>query len=381
MNRAASARRRAQRAAPLVVLLLTLAAAGHADQLLLTNGHSVAGIVEGETDSTVSFRIGTGAMTIRRAQIRSIVRDDAQRNAALEAGWRSRDYLNRRYVPEGYAELAARFRSLADLRARAVEAQRAMVQADDSSRTLAQGLDALRDELVAANRRLQAASPSNDIKAYNALVEKNNALQAAWTVRRGELDRAAAAREGGVEAIAGYLSALQDCGRAVTAARETQRGGAAPDEAVARFIARLSDQLAENTADFQQTSARTFLRGNASIVSVVINGRATGNFIIDTGAELVTLSRSLAEQAGVKLAEGQPASVTVADGSRVAATAVRLDSVQVGDTESRQVVAIVLPSPPAPGIDGLLGMNVLKAFLVQVDRATGRLDLQRFAPH
>ncbi len=71
-----------------------------------------------------------------------------------------------------------------------------------------------------------------------------------------------------------------------------------------------------------------------------VNGSAT-QFIIDTGATLVALPRSVAEKAGVRLNDATPMAVSTANGHTVAYK-VTLTSVRVGDVRANMVEAWVM---------------------------------------
>ena len=70
----------------------------------------------------------------------------------------------------------------------------------------------------------------------------------------------------------------------------------------------------------------------------------------------------------------------LADGSQVEGHHVVLRSLAVGDAREENVDAVVIPRPPSPGVDGLLGMSFLGNFVVSLDGAGGELVLRRFEP-
>jgi aspartyl protease family protein len=78
-------------------------------------------------------------------------------------------------------------------------------------------------------------------------------------------------------------------------------------------------------------------------------------FMVDTGATLVSIPQSEAQRLGINYLKGSPGVVALADGRRVAAYRVILDSVQVGDIALFNVDAVVTPGSGEP----LLGMSFL----------------------
>lgn len=95
-------------------------------------------------------------------------------------------------------------------------------------------------------------------------------------------------------------------------------------------------------------------RGHFTTVGLV-NGSPV-NFLVDTGASAVALPRSVAEQAGVRLDNGQRAMIHTANG-KAAAWRVMLNSVQVGGIRLHMVEAVVVEDGQLPV--NLLGMSFL----------------------
>ena len=91
-----------------------------------------------------------------------------------------------------------------------------------------------------------------------------------------------------------------------------------------------------------------------------VNGTAT-RFLVDTGASLVALPRSMAERAGVRLG-GMPSIVLNTANGRTKAFNVLLNSVTVGDIRASLVEAIVLEdrqlSVPLLGMSFLNRVNM-----------------------
>jgi len=111
-------------------------------------------------------------------------------------------------------------------------------------------------------------------------------------------------------------------------------------------------------------NATVTLAANAQgqfLTSGAINGRSM-RFVVDTGADLTTLSRAEAQRIGLDYRGGTPALVSTVNGM-VNGWRMSLDSVRVGDITVRNVEAIVVDNDTLPM--GLLGMSFL-----------GRCDMQ-----
>ena len=102
--------------------------------------------------------------------------------------------------------------------------------------------------------------------------------------------------------------------------------------------------------------------------------------MLDTGASVVTLTEVLAKKLNIDILSVSPVQAILADGTKVTARPVLLQSVEVGDARVDNVHAVVLPNHPGEGIDGLLGMSFLKNFYIQIDSSRKNLILSRFKP-
>lgn len=101
-----------------------------------------------------------------------------------------------------------------------------------------------------------------------------------------------------------------------------------------------------------------------------INGRSV-QFMVDTGATLVSMSQADAERIGLDLRSAQRGLTTTANGV-VPVQRVVLDRVRVGDVEIFNVEAAVVPAP-LPYV--LLGNSFLTRF--QMKRENDRLTLSK----
>ena len=112
-------------------------------------------------------------------------------------------------------------------------------------------------------------------------------------------------------------------------------------------------------------------RGDGVVTaSVTVNGLPR-DFIIDTGASITAISTSLARALGVAL-DGPRVDVRTANG-RTSAVRARIDSLALGALRLRQVPTLVIDG--LDGHAGLLGLDVLARFDVDIDAARGELRL------
>ena len=108
-----------------------------------------------------------------------------------------------------------------------------------------------------------------------------------------------------------------------------------------------------------------------------VEGRIDGrriDFVVDTGASVIALTTRDADRLGVHPAQNEfTVTVQTANGN-VRAAPVRLDRVEVGDLEVRDVAALVLPE--AALNDNLLGLSFLKR-LRHFEYSDGRMVLEQ----
>jgi clan AA aspartic protease (TIGR02281 family) len=115
-------------------------------------------------------------------------------------------------------------------------------------------------------------------------------------------------------------------------------------------------------------------------LAVKINNKIEAKLVLDTGATLVVLRRDLAVSLGINLDDAKPdIKLMLADGRKINAKFITLESVKVEDSEAKNVeAAIMLEEAGEFGFgDGLLGMSFLKRFNFKVDYKQKKLILEK----
>jgi aspartyl protease family protein len=119
--------------------------------------------------------------------------------------------------------------------------------------------------------------------------------------------------------------------------------------------------------------------GGVLLVASRINSQVTTNFIVDTGASVVTISHALANRLGIEYAS-KPTQRLITPSGIMHSPRVVLDVVHVPDETGAGVmhvdaVVATLPGSP-PEIGGLLGQSFLRHFHVAIDAERAVLHLQ-----
>lgn len=112
------------------------------------------------------------------------------------------------------------------------------------------------------------------------------------------------------------------------------------------------------------------------VVNVRINGRHV-RLVVDSGAQRTMLSRQIANQIGIK----RLSSVHVInyEGQSILSSIGMADSVNLSGL-SMYNLPIIISSLPIPGIDGLLGWDVLRQFAILIDYTKRQLILSKSVP-
>ncbi|MFH0909135.1 MAG: retropepsin-like aspartic protease [bacterium] len=352
-----------------------------ADTVHLKNGRTMDGIITKETDAAIVLNIGVGVVTLKKSQIASIVKSGVAARAKIEEDWKKHYFAHGKYAPKGFEDLAASFNGLEKQR------QAAMAAAKNASRLKAgvaqaeADLKAMAKEYVNVSHQLLALPPldkdsAKNVDAYNEVVGRKNSLASAVTIREDAVQRTGEQIETETRRIADYLQALERF-RNAYAERIVKTSISTND---ATFFAEIDARLKGYGTEIRRFDIAYEDEGHSMIVKVRLNDTATGRFVVDTGASVVSLSRAMASRLNLEVASDRAIRVTVADGRSVSAYPVILKSVQTGDARALNIAAVILDKEPSPGVDGLLGLTFLREFDFHYDAKGHRLELTGFQP-
>ncbi|MFC1620679.1 TIGR02281 family clan AA aspartic protease [Candidatus Omnitrophota bacterium] len=137
---------------------------------------------------------------------------------------------------------------------------------------------------------------------------------------------------------------------------------------------------ANRREEFEPKEVEFSNRKDHIIVEAMLNEKVKASLLLDTGASTLVLSSPIAKKLGIKTRSSNDKNmveVQVADGRKIDARYIILDSVRVQDIEARDVGAIVLLDAEDSIEDGLLGMSFLNRFNFQIDTVDKKLILQK----
>lgn len=362
-----------------VCIALLVCCEALSDTIHLKNGRKIEGVITSQNDEEVVLEFGVGSVRIKTSRIERVERDDGGSNQQVKERWEKEYFLSRRYVPAGMKELASRFESILESRDNAISAHKQSKELDGRIKSLKKRKERLKDELKKQSGLLGGASPKRDISRYNELVRKCNSINAKITSASLEIEKVEATFRGGSDRITSYISRLID----FSAHFKKQREEWENREMTARheyFLDQLGKKTESYLGEFNRSEVRTEIKNGSVFVKVVVNDRATGKLLIDTGASIVLLTSDFARRAGVDHENAPEVDIILANGKTAQADQITLGSVQVGEAGAENVAGVVIDANMSNDADGLLGMSFLKNFVVQFEGAGGKLKLIDFEP-
>jgi clan AA aspartic protease (TIGR02281 family) len=117
--------------------------------------------------------------------------------------------------------------------------------------------------------------------------------------------------------------------------------------------------------------------GNIVIVPVTLNNRQTTNLVLDTGASYTFISHALARDLAIDVNRNPKTIPFHTANGVVEAPLTQLDSIMVGGMEIKNLTAAVHDTTPDSTAAGLLGLNFLSNFRMDIDTQKGLLHLEK----
>lgn len=118
-------------------------------------------------------------------------------------------------------------------------------------------------------------------------------------------------------------------------------------------------------------------RGNIVIVPATLNNLQTVNLVVDTGASFTFISHALARDLAIDLSRNPKTAPFHTANGVVEAPLTSLSSIMVGGMEIKNLTAAVHDTTPDATAAGLLGLNFLSNFRMDIDTQKGLLHLEK----
>lgn len=383
-----------------------------ADRIQFANGRGIDVLVQEETPTSVTFRQGTGLITLPNKNI-TITYGTPQENQALEHEWMMEHFYQPQYAPEELKGLLADYRELLKKRRQMLADQKALRALEDERESAVERAETLQDGLVGQRdslRKKEAAltrlrtlhnrkvnemnalvaqmNNTNDRNVWNALQQQYSSLKQEEIALSQVTDRAQTEYRTELKKVNDNIRALQNADRLNRKVRtdmprfhgqispymnqikafETQLKtyeSAALHQKYADIFAAIDETLQKMHSELRTDEITLERDGHTLLVDVMLNDSVPARMIFDTGAGATTISRALAERLGLDVNKESSSFAILADGSTVSTVPFVLDSVRLGDAVREDVDVSMIDQSPGEGIDGLLGMSFLKFFTVQ----------------
>ncbi len=118
-------------------------------------------------------------------------------------------------------------------------------------------------------------------------------------------------------------------------------------------------------------------KGAIVIVPATLNAKATANFVVDTGASYTMISQATAKELNIDVSKTLPTIPFQTANGIINAPVVTLESIEVGGFQVKDLTAAIHDVFPDPAISGLLGLNFLSRFRMDIDTQNGVLILEK----
>ena len=148
-------------------------------------------------------------------------------------------------------------------------------------------------------------------------------------------------------------------------------------EDVSRIRGLSPSQPSNNPAFTGRATVPLKKKGLTAVVEVKINSTTMANFILDTGASYTVISKQIAKELKINLDKNHPKIRLQTANGIIEVPLVTLDSIEVSGLSIDDVAAAVHDFSKDTNIAGLLGLNFLGKFRMDLDTEKGILVLEK----
>ena len=365
----------------LFILILFIAASvsfyAAADTVKLKKGGNLAGVIKQEDETSITLQIGMGTMKIQRSEIESIRKAGEKENGVLEASFRRTAIERGSFVPPGLEGMDQKLKAIPGKNVDAAKRQLdSLVQKLDAN---SDKINSLKDEFDKKNKEILGTDSKVDLQRYNSLVAENNLASAKiselWGERHKMGPKLLEYQAAYGKAITNYGNGIGDFGLYLDKTAEAlKKRGMSDDESL--YLESVRKSLADLQKSLNADTVAISKGAHGITVKAVLNDKVECLLVIDTGATVLVITKSIADNLGIGPNDLHEGKFSLADGSIIKSKITKIKSVRVGDSTVYNVTAGVTDNPPEPGVDGLLGMSFLKNFKFNLDADNGVLILE-----
>ncbi len=117
--------------------------------------------------------------------------------------------------------------------------------------------------------------------------------------------------------------------------------------------------------------------GQVAIIQATLNNKRSAKFVVDTGASYTLISNALARELAIDVGPNPKTLPFQTANGLIQAPVTTLESITVGGMEIRNLPAAVHDALVDPQVAGLLGLNFLSNFRMDIDTQKGMLFLEK----
>jgi clan AA aspartic protease (TIGR02281 family) len=118
-------------------------------------------------------------------------------------------------------------------------------------------------------------------------------------------------------------------------------------------------------------------QGQVVVVEATLNKKTAARFVVDTGASYTMISSAVAKELDIDTEQNRRTAPFQTANGIIQAPLVSLESITVGGMEIRNLTAAVHDAVSDARIAGLLGLNFLSNFRMDIDTQKGVLHLEK----
>ena len=117
--------------------------------------------------------------------------------------------------------------------------------------------------------------------------------------------------------------------------------------------------------------------GSVALVQATLNNIRALKFVVDTGASYTLISNAVASDLGIDLGANLKTMPFQTANGLINAPITNIESISIGGLEIRNLAIAIHDAVPDPQIAGLLGLNFLTNFKMDIDTQKGFLHLEK----
>lgn len=136
-------------------------------------------------------------------------------------------------------------------------------------------------------------------------------------------------------------------------------------------------QESSGPAPLDKASVPFEKKGEVVIVKATVNGKASARFVVDTGASYTMISQATARELEIDTEKKLSTIPFQTANGVILAPLVKLDSIEVGGMRVNDLTAAIHDIFSDPSIAGLLGLDFLSNFRMDIDTQNALLTLEK----